>query len=49
MIRERDRLKLLLDVNNAVVSNLALRRIVSRDSGERAQRDAVRCCLPVPA
>jgi hypothetical protein len=47
--RERDRLKLLLDVNNAVVSNLALPELFRAISCERSQRDAVRCSVPVVA
>ena len=49
VIRERDRLKLLLDVNNAVVSNLALSELFRAIPG--SVRNAMQCdaaCLSLP-
>ena len=40
--RERDRLKLVLDLNNSLVSNLELQGRPARDFGERSACDAVR-------
>jgi formate hydrogenlyase transcriptional activator len=41
---EKDRLQLLLELNNQVISNLELRDSPSRRLGQRSSRDAVRRC-----
>jgi formate hydrogenlyase transcriptional activator len=49
VVRERDRLKLLLDVNNAVVSNLALSELFRAIPA--SVRNAMQCdaaCLSLP-
>jgi len=49
VVRERDRLKLLLDVNNAVVSNLAFSELIKAIPG--SVRTAMQCdavCLSLP-
>jgi formate hydrogenlyase transcriptional activator len=49
VVRERDRLKLLLDVNNAVVSNLAFSELIK--AIPRSVRTAMQCdavCLSLP-
>jgi len=49
VVRERDRLKLLLDVNNAVVSNLAFSELIK--AIPRSVRAAMQCdavCLSLP-